>query len=578
MAYTTRQWILSAAKVGSGLKPRHESVILAIRLLSRRKLMEDFESLSESPQFEPARNPEMPYVFISYRRADTGGYAGWLHSELKSLLGQEKIFMDIANIGPGDEFAEVIEREVSLASAVIVLIGPAWLTLADEQGLRRLDDPRDWVRIEVATALQRGIHTIPMLIDGAPVPKAVELPEPLKPLAGKHCLPVTHEGFSEGISRLVQALGKSTSARTHVSTAADKRQPPSGEKRRVSGRRSGCTPARDDGQTLLSRRLGDSALTIENRDITTISAGVIVSSDDVELRAGGGVSRAITLAAGPRVIRELRDRAPVGLGEIVVTDGGGLRAEHIFHVAVLDRSQPDRTTAILIRSVTRQCLETMRSLGYHSIVFPALATGTAKLSPEQSAVAMMLEIADFLIHSPSQLSVTIALYPRAGLARDIMSRYLHEVSIVLSVVRHVEEVMTAMADLQGVHKRIGQRDEANMIATSREKLLKYRAEWERNIMGNSLGLGRDNDLGLEYYLDRLLPELFRLTSVNNHRPRPVSEMAMDCFADPGLIETGSVFRLRHVTDVSEEELAYRQQRMVAASMALLDQRDSWTAR
>src|SRR5579884_1213052 len=106
----------------------------------------------------------MPRVFISYRREDSAAYAGRLFDILSAAFGAENTFMDVDDIKGGDDFTTVIERKLGVSDALVAVIGPHWLTVTDPTGVRRLDNPNDFVRIEVAKALQRGIRVIPVLM------------------------------------------------------------------------------------------------------------------------------------------------------------------------------------------------------------------------------------------------------------------------------------------------------------------------------------------------------------------------------------------------------------------------------
>ena len=93
-------------------------------------------------------------VFISYRRQETSGMAGRLYDRLAAHLGEDQVFMDVDTIAPGVDFAEVITQAVRSCEALLAVIGPHWLTATDQDGRRRLDDPHDLVRLEVAAALE----------------------------------------------------------------------------------------------------------------------------------------------------------------------------------------------------------------------------------------------------------------------------------------------------------------------------------------------------------------------------------------------------------------------------------------
>src|SRR5512132_1517315 len=97
-------------------------------------------------------------VFISYRRQEASGLAGRVHERLAARLGDDQVFMDVDTIALGMDFAAVITQAVSTCEVLLAIIGPTWLTATDEDGQRRLDDPDDIVRIEIAAALERDIR------------------------------------------------------------------------------------------------------------------------------------------------------------------------------------------------------------------------------------------------------------------------------------------------------------------------------------------------------------------------------------------------------------------------------------
>ena len=110
-------------------------------------------------------------IFISYRRADTPHVAGRLFDRLATRFGAGHVFMDVDSIEPGLDFAETIEAAVGACDVLLVLIGPNWVEAVDEQGRRRLEDPDDFVALEITAALRRRIRVIPVLVDGAPSPR-----------------------------------------------------------------------------------------------------------------------------------------------------------------------------------------------------------------------------------------------------------------------------------------------------------------------------------------------------------------------------------------------------------------------
>ena len=120
-------------------------------------------------------------IFISYRRADASGFAGRLFDYLSTRFGEENIFMDVEGLDLGVDFHKALDEAVGACDVLLALIGNQWLNIKNENGQRRLDDPKDFVRIEIAAALNRKIRVIPILVQGARMPKKKELPKKLAP-------------------------------------------------------------------------------------------------------------------------------------------------------------------------------------------------------------------------------------------------------------------------------------------------------------------------------------------------------------------------------------------------------------
>ena len=114
--------------------------------------------------------------------------------------------MDVDTIEPGVDFAEAINRAVAACTVLLAVIGPNWLTATDERGRRRLDDPDDFVRLEIEAALIRGVRVIPILADGTVMPGKQDLPESLATLTRLNALLIRHENFSADARRLVTAI------------------------------------------------------------------------------------------------------------------------------------------------------------------------------------------------------------------------------------------------------------------------------------------------------------------------------------------------------------------------------------
>src|SRR5437667_10890265 len=108
-------------------------------------------------------------VFISYRQEDSAAYAGRIQDRLERELGRDLLFIDVDGIPLGVSFVKVLREEVAQCGVLLAVIGPNWFDMRDEDGIRRLDNPTDFVRIEIAAALQREIPVIPILLDGMSV-------------------------------------------------------------------------------------------------------------------------------------------------------------------------------------------------------------------------------------------------------------------------------------------------------------------------------------------------------------------------------------------------------------------------
>ena len=144
-------------------------------------------------------------VFISYRRQETAWPARQLYDVLVAELGADRVFKDVDDIEPGDDFVERIQSAVGSCQVLLALIGPQWLTITDAKGARRIDDPEDFVRLEVETALNRDdVRVIPILVDNAKMPTPQELPEGLAGLTRRQAVEINPVNFDT--RRLLRVL------------------------------------------------------------------------------------------------------------------------------------------------------------------------------------------------------------------------------------------------------------------------------------------------------------------------------------------------------------------------------------
>ncbi|NER81447.1 MAG: toll/interleukin-1 receptor domain-containing protein [Leptolyngbya sp. SIO1D8] len=146
-------------------------------------------------------------IFISYRRSDSQAEAGRIYDNLVPVFGPDRLFKDVDNIPYGVDFVEYLDQAVAQCDVVIALVGHTWLTVTDAQGKRRLDDPRDFVRIEVASALKRDILVVPVLLNGASMPAPETLPEELRSLTRRNAVQVRQDpDFHRDLQRVITNL------------------------------------------------------------------------------------------------------------------------------------------------------------------------------------------------------------------------------------------------------------------------------------------------------------------------------------------------------------------------------------
>jgi hypothetical protein len=145
-------------------------------------------------------------IFISYRRDDTEGEAGRLFSDLTRVFGNEGVFMDVADIRPGDDFRRVIDESVAQCGVLLAVLGPSWLTITGADGKRRLDNPNDFVAIEIGSALKRDVPVIPVLVHEAHMPPPDQLPESLQELSFRNSVELSHARWNSDVQLLIEAL------------------------------------------------------------------------------------------------------------------------------------------------------------------------------------------------------------------------------------------------------------------------------------------------------------------------------------------------------------------------------------
>jgi hypothetical protein len=145
-------------------------------------------------------------IFINYRRGDDSGFTQALYLRLEQAFSSEDLFMDVDDIPAGQDFVAALEQQVAECDVLLAVIGRNWMDAKDAVGKRRLDNPDDFVRIEIASALRLVKRVVPVLVNGAGMPSSDGLPEPLKPLSRRNAVRLTHERFKSDTQGLVNQI------------------------------------------------------------------------------------------------------------------------------------------------------------------------------------------------------------------------------------------------------------------------------------------------------------------------------------------------------------------------------------
>ena len=144
-------------------------------------------------------------LFIAYRRADSAGHAGRLNDRLARDFGAGQIFKDIETLPPGVDFPQYIRKMLRRTASMVVVIGPQWLTLSNERGLR-IFDPNDLHREEIRTALERDIPVFPALVNGTQMPAPGQLPDDIRALSHRHAVEISDRRWQYNLDELSAAV------------------------------------------------------------------------------------------------------------------------------------------------------------------------------------------------------------------------------------------------------------------------------------------------------------------------------------------------------------------------------------
>lgn len=145
-------------------------------------------------------------IFISYRREDSAGHAGRLFDRLREHFGKDHVFLDVVGIEAGVDFVETIDQAVGSCDVLLAVIGREWLTCCDKKNRRRLDDPNDFIRTEISSALKRNVRVVPVLVEGAEMPPTDALPEDLQRLTRRQAVELRDSRWDSDVEALIAAL------------------------------------------------------------------------------------------------------------------------------------------------------------------------------------------------------------------------------------------------------------------------------------------------------------------------------------------------------------------------------------
>lgn len=163
----------------------------------------------------------MPNIFISYRRDDSAASARELYAHLKKAFSADEVFFDIRQVTRGENFVDLVKKQVCASQVLLAVIGPKWAEIKDKHGVWRLGKPDDLVRVEIATALKRRIRVIPVRVDGAAMPDAEALPPELSAVATLDAHEITHTRVDYDVGQLIVAIGGEAAAPAAADPADD---------------------------------------------------------------------------------------------------------------------------------------------------------------------------------------------------------------------------------------------------------------------------------------------------------------------------------------------------------------------
>ena len=295
----------------------------------------------------------MSRIVISYRREDSAPYAGRLYDRLAADIGDDHVFMDIDTIPPGADFVDVIETALGRADVLLAIIGERWVDAIDDQGRRRLDNPMDFVRLEVGTALERNIRVIPVLVGGSEMPGVEQLPSALATLSRRNAFELNDTRFHSDVDQLVEFLKEFLQAPNVSLTESP--EPSSTDP----------TPIRGLPDPPPPQNLYDAVRLVEApSDTPPFEIEAIALEEDTSLVLSADISVRDSKQHPIRLMTELYDEQSKTPGRVVVKDGNPIRLMAIVHDFDQDPSCREEWITSCLEQVFEQCARgTITSLG-----------------------------------------------------------------------------------------------------------------------------------------------------------------------------------------------------------------------
>lgn len=262
----------------------------------------------------------MRSIFVSYRHADSPDVTGRITDRLVDEFGADEIFVDRYAIPLGQDFRAEIDDKLSRCEVVLAIVGPGWIGPAGD-ARSRLDDPEDYVRVEIETALKRGIPVIPILVQGTAMPAHQTLPPSLREFAFRNAAQVRPDpDFHNDMDRLVGGLRE----QTHLKDGAGAS--------RARDQRTAATPARALALLLIVVELLQVGMfLLTDADGVRVVSVVVTNAIGAALLLVGRADRSlmrtalgVTAIAAPWLLRLLADPIPAVAGAALLVSVLGI--------------------------------------------------------------------------------------------------------------------------------------------------------------------------------------------------------------------------------------------------------------